>query len=125
MHLKREEWRAQVLPSLRMRVSPTRVRVPDLCLIGYDAPKEQVPTHPPLVVIEVLDEEDRFSATMRELADYERFGVQRIWIVDPELRHAYRYENAGLERVMNDELSVPCTPIRVVLSEVFAELDRV
>ena len=124
MHLKRDEWRAHVLPSLRMRVSPTRVRVPDLCLIGYDAPKEQVPTHPPLVVIEVLDDEDRFSATMCKLADYEQFGVRRIWIVDPESRVAYRYENCGLERVMNDALSVPGTPIRVVLSELFAELDR-
>jgi Uma2 family endonuclease len=125
MHRKRDEWRAQVLPSLRMRVSPTRVRVPDLCLIGHGAPKEQVPTHPPLVVIEVLDEEDRFSATMRKLADYERFGVRCIWVIDPESRVTYRYENGGLERVADDELIVPGTPIRVVLSELFSELDRV
>jgi Uma2 family endonuclease len=124
MHLKRDEWRAQVLPSLRMRVSPTRVRVPDICLIGRDAPREQVLTHPPLVVIEVLDEEDRFSATMRKLADYEQFGVRRIWIVDPERRDAYQYENRGLERVANGELILPGTPIRVVLSGLFAELDQ-
>jgi hypothetical protein len=29
-----------------------------------------------------------------------------------------------MERVVNDELSLPGTPIRVVLSEMFAELDR-
>ena len=39
MHLKRDEWNAQVLPSLRMKVLPTRVRVPDLCLISRYAPK--------------------------------------------------------------------------------------
>jgi Uma2 family endonuclease len=124
MHLKRDEWKAQVFPSLRMRVSPTRVRVPDLCLVSSDAPKEQVLTHPPLVVVEVLDEEDRFCATMEKLADFERFGVQRIWIVDPERRVTYRYENGGLVRVVNNELILPGTPIRVALSEMFAELDR-
>jgi len=124
MHRKREEWNAQVLPSLRMRVSPTRVRVSDLCLISNDLPKEQILTHPPLVVIEVLDEEDRFCATMEKLADFERFGVQRTWTVDPEHRVAFRYASGGMERVVNDELSLPGTPIRVVLSEMFAELDR-
>ena len=124
MHRKRREWNAQVLPSLRMRVSPTRVRVPDLCLISNDAPKEQILTHPPLVVIEVLDEEDRFCATMEKLADFERFGVQRIWIVDPKARIAFRYTNGSLEEMKTGELVVQGTPIRVFLSEMFAELDR-
>jgi len=100
------------------------VRVSDLCLISNDLPKEQILTHPPLVVIEVLDEEDRFCATMEKLADFERFGVQRTWTVDPEHRVAFRYASGGMERVVNDELSLPGTPIRVVLSEMFAELDR-
>jgi len=124
MHLKRDEWNAQVLPSLRMKVLPTRVRVPDLCLISRYAPKEQVLTHPPLVVIEVLDVEDRFCATIEKLADFERFGVQGIWIVDSERRVTYRYENGGLVRVVNNELILPGTPIHVALSEMFAELDR-
>jgi Uma2 family endonuclease len=99
MHRRRDEWNAQVLPSLRMRVSPTRVRIPDLCLISRNAPKEQVLTHPPLVAIEVLDEDDCFCATMEKLADFERFGVQRIWIIDPDSRIAFRYINTSLEEV--------------------------
>lgn len=112
------------LPSLRMRVSPTRVRVPDVCVIRRGGPKEQVLTHPPLAVIEVLDEEDRFSAMMEKLADFDQFGVENIWIVDPEPRIAYRYTLTGLEEVRDGQLVVPETPIRVVLSEMFAELDR-
>ena len=46
------------------------------------------------------------------------------WIIDPESRVAYRYTSAGLEEVRTGELSVPETPIRVVMSELFAELDR-
>jgi Uma2 family endonuclease len=61
---------------------------------------------------------------MEKLADYLRFGVGNIWIVDPESRIAYRYTSAGLEKVQTGELAVSGTPIRVVLSEMFAELDR-
>ncbi len=111
-------------PVFALRVSATRVRVPDLCLISRDAPKERVLTHSPLVVIEVLDEEDRLCAMMEKLADFERFGVQRIWVIEPERRVAYRYENGGMRLVVGDELIVPGTPMRLVLSEVFAELDR-
>ena len=57
-------------------------------------------------------------------AQYARFGIENIWIIDPELRMAYQYTSAGLEEVHTGELTVPETPIRVVLSEMFAELDR-
>ena len=68
-------------------------------MISLDAPDEQVLKHPPLVVIEVLDEEDRFCATMEKLADFARFGVEHIWIIDPERRFADRYIEGGLEKV--------------------------
>jgi Uma2 family endonuclease len=121
---RREPWSISALPSLRVRVSPTRVRVPDICVIARSSPREQVLTHPPLAIIEVLEEEDRFSITMEKLADFERFGIQFIWIIDPEPRIAYRYTSVGLEEMQSGELTVPGTPVRVVLSEMFAELDR-
>ena len=124
MHNKHDEWKAQVIPGLRLRVSPTRVRVADLCLIGDDAPDEQIPTHPPILVIEVLDEEDRYGATMEKFDDYERFGVEYIWLVDPERRKAYRYWGGNMETVNAGELAVPGTPIRVDLDEAFGKLDR-
>jgi len=118
------KWPVLPLPSLRLRVSPTRVRVPDVCVIARGGPREQVLTHPPLAVFEVLDEEDRFSATMNKLADFARFGVEHIWTIDPARRHIDRYVNGGLEKAGMGELAVPGTPIRVVLNELFAELDR-
>jgi hypothetical protein len=57
-------------------------------------------------------------------AEYRLFGVENIWIIDPEPRIAYRYAGAALEEVSTGELTVPGTPIRVVLSEMFAELDQ-
>ena len=58
-------------------------------------------------------------------AEYRLFGIEHIWIIDPEPRIAYRYAEAALDEVHGGELTVPGTPIRVALSEMFAELDRV
>ena len=113
------------LPSLRMWVAPTRVRNADVCLLRRDGSKEQVLTRPPLAVIEVLSCEDGFTAFMEKLRDYRNFGIENIWIIDPAPRIAYRFTANGLEEVRNGELTVADTPIRVVLSDMFAELDRV
>src|ERR1035441_9703764 len=38
---------------LRVRVGATRFRIPDVCILAEDAPDEQVPTHPPVLCIEI------------------------------------------------------------------------
>ena len=58
--------------------------------------------------------------------DYLEFGVENIWVIDPETREGVEPRTPpAFIIVQNDELTVPGTPIRVVLSELFAELDRV
>jgi hypothetical protein len=56
--------------------------------------------------------------------EYVAFQVENIWILDPQKRIAWRADSAGLHQVTEDALTVPGTPIRVVLSELFAELDQ-
>jgi Uma2 family endonuclease len=80
---------------------------------------ERYVTRPPLIAVEILSPEDRLSAMQEKVAQYSRFGIENIWIIDPEPRIAYRYTVAGLEEVHSGELTVPETPIRVVLSEMF------
>jgi Uma2 family endonuclease len=81
-------------------------------------------TQPPLIAIEILSPEDTLRAMQAKSAEYRTFGIENIWVIDPEPRIAYRYAGAALEEVRTGELTVPETPIRVVLSEMFAELDR-
>jgi hypothetical protein len=50
--------------------------------------------------------------------------VEHVWVIDPEARIVYRYTGTGLEEVQTGELRVTGTAVRVVLSEMFAELDR-
>jgi Uma2 family endonuclease len=120
----REAWGIRAVTDVRTQVRSSRFRVPDLSVVRADAPKEQIIAHPPLIVIEILSPEDRLSRFQDRINDYLDFGVENIWVIDPERRAAYTATASGLHPVRTNELTVPETPIRVVLSELFAELDR-
>ena len=122
--LKRAEWGVEVFPELRTQTASRNFRVPDVLVVRKGDSFERYVTRPPLIAVEILSPEDRLSAMQEKAAEYLRFGIENIWIIDPEPRIAYRYTAAGLEEVHTGELTVPGTPIRVVLSELFAELDR-
>jgi hypothetical protein len=48
-----------------------------------------------------------------------------VWVIDPNARVAYRGVSDGLELVRSGELTIPDTSIRIVLADLFAELDNV
>jgi Uma2 family endonuclease len=120
----REAWGVRVVTDVRTQVKPTRFRCPDLSVLHAEAPRERIITHPPLIAIEILSPEDRLSRMQDKIEDYLAFGVKNVWILDPETRRAWTAHAEGLHLVQTGELTVPETPIRVVLSELFAELDR-
>jgi Uma2 family endonuclease len=119
-----EEWGARPLPDVRVQVKATRFRVPDLTVVRAGTPREQILTHPPLLVIEILSPEDRLSRMTERTDEYLDFGIENIWIIDPARRLAYRVTRTGFELAPANEITVPETPIRIVLSDLFAELDQ-
>ena len=119
-----EDWGVRPLTDVRVQVRPNRFRVPDVTVLRAGTPREQILTHPPLLVIEILSPEDRLSRMTERTDEYLDFGIENIWIVDPARRLAYRVTRAGFELAPAGEITVPEMPIRVVLSELFAELDR-
>jgi Uma2 family endonuclease len=103
-----EEWNLRVQPELRVKVASATYRVPDVAVLSRTNPREQIVTHPPIAVFEVLSPEDRIPRMMRKLADYEAMGIPQIRVVDPArgvfMRYAdgsltefTRYEGAGIE----------------------------
>ena len=54
-------------------------------------------TAPPLIAIEILSPEDTLRAMQAKASEYRLFGVEHIWIIDPEPRIVYRYAEAALE----------------------------
>jgi Uma2 family endonuclease len=122
--LNRKAWGVLALTDVRTQVKATRFRVPDVTVIRSGTPREQILTHPPLLVIEILSPEDRLSRMTERTDEYLDFGIENIWIIDPARRLGYRVTRTGFELAPAGEITVPETPICVVLSELFAELDR-
>ncbi len=119
---REEEWGIRVLPELRTQVSATHFRVPDVLLMRSSDPFEEIVRTPPLLCIEVLSPEDRMTEMQDKIDDYLQMGVEAIWVVDPVRRKAFAVERGALTPAT--ELTVPGTPIRVAVQEVFVELDR-
>lgn len=123
--LKRTEWAVEVYPELRTQVDARSFRVPDVLVVRSGETFDRYLKHAPLIAIEILSPEDSMRAMQLKFAQYLQFGIENIWIIDPEARLVYRWTEIGMEPVQSGELTVPGTPIRVELSEMFAELDRV
>ncbi|HUA99998.1 MAG TPA: Uma2 family endonuclease, partial [Terracidiphilus sp.] len=118
--LKRNEWGINIFPELRTQTKIRNFRVPDVLVVRAEYNFDRYITQPPLIAIEIFSPEDTLRAMEEKAAEYRLFGVENVWVVDPESRVAYRATEKGLEPVREDELIVPGTPIRVALSEMFA-----
>jgi len=114
----------RAVPEQRLRISPTRFRVPDICVLA-GKPGEQVLTQPPLACIEILSPEDRMSRTLEKIHDYLHFGVKCVWIIDPRERRAYLCDRDGSFREVADRrLRAEDLGIDVSLDELFAYMDE-
>ena len=105
---RRKDWGTQPLFAQRIQLSATRVRVPDVCVI-IEEPREQVFSTAPLIFIEVLSQDDRFSEMQDRIHDYLNFGVRYVWILDPARRKAWRCTSDGMHEVSELRTETPET----------------
>jgi len=110
--LRRKEWGIHVFPEQRVQVKPTRFRIPDICVVAGAEPDEQIFTAPPLVCIEILSKDDRWSQVQERIDDYLAFGVRHVWVIDPRSRKAYEFASEGMHevkelRTQEPEISIP------------------
>jgi Uma2 family endonuclease len=116
-YLRRKEWGISVVPEQRVQVSPTRFRVPDVCVIADEGPPDQIFRTAPLICIEILSREDRLSAMQDRIDDYLKFGVRYVWMLDPGRQRAWRCTAEGMHEVA--ELRTENPETIVPLAELF------
>jgi Uma2 family endonuclease len=123
---RRREWNIRVFPQQRIRVreQPKTWRIPDLCVMKLPYRRERFFTEPPLLVIEILSPDDRWSEVRNKVNDYRGFGVPHIWIVDPERREVWVAEGEGLRHHgAGAALAIPEIGGSVDFDPIFRELD--
>lgn len=118
---RRNEWNIRAAPELRVQVSPTNFRVPDVTLLDRNRPVEQIVTHPPIAVFEILSPEDSLARMMTKLQDYEKMGIPTILVLNPGGDH-YRY-TGGLVPLTETAFDLPGSKCRFDLAEIEKLLD--
>jgi Uma2 family endonuclease len=120
-----ENWGVFGLTEQRVQINPRKFLVPDVCVLRLGAPVEEILTHPPLIAIEIMSPEDTVRKAAKKALEFLQFGIDYVWVIDPNARVAYCGSSSGLERLPAGELSVPGTPIVVRISELFEKLDQI
>jgi Uma2 family endonuclease len=107
-----------VLQEQRVRVGPSRFRVPDICVMAGGDPGEEVFTTPPFLCIEVVSPDDRASRLQEKIDDYLRMGVSYVWVVDPYLGKAWTHTSVGTFEAKDGVLRTKNPDIEMPLSQV-------
>jgi Uma2 family endonuclease len=123
--VREKDWGVKVQPELRTQTAETRYRVPDLLIIPTGLPREQIIRTPPLLCIEILSPEDRWSRIDRRIHDFFSMGVPVVWVFDPEQRTVTVLMKSGARTELREGiLTLDGTPVAVPVAEVFAVLDE-
>ena len=98
-----------------MRVADDIVRLLDICVLDYRPAPNTAPTQPPVVAIEIVSEDDRYSDILRKLREYHEWGVPHVWLIDPRSEQLAVYGPKGFAQV--EALRLPEFNFSVTLKE--------
>lgn len=112
----------RVRPELRVRVAQNCFLVPDVTLLDRNLPIEQIVTHPPVAVFEILSPADALKRVMAKCGRYEHMGIRTILVIDPD-GPKYRYVDGRLEPLDSRAFDIPGSLARFDLDEIEKLLD--
>lgn len=117
-----------------MRLFPGLVRIPDVAFASWDRfpngrlSEEAIPSLAPDLAVEVLSESNTPAEMRLKIGEYFSAGVKRVWLVDPESRTVTVHSPSADTLTLGEADTLDAAPVlpgfTLVLSELFAELDR-
>ena len=115
-HYKKSVWAGV---EVRVQVNKTRFRIPDVTIMLGSKPAERIIRTPPLVAVEVLSRDDRAGDLEEKINDYLAFGVQYVWVINPDTHRAYSHTPNGSHEAKDGVLRAESGHIEIPLSEIF------
>lgn len=126
MLLARRDWSAST--EVRLKVSAVAHPVPDLvanrcALVG------PYPTSPFDLCVEILSPGDNLRQVFSKAAHYLDWGIETVWVIDPERRKAYHMSGPDPNPI---EIGIDGTLlagsgeafVEIPLAEIFSEVDK-
>ncbi len=125
LYNNRRLWSLRAYPEQRVQVSPTRFRIPDICAMRPGDPPGPILRTAPLLCIEIYSPRDTARTMQDRIDDYLTLGVPNIWLIDPARRLAWTADASGQHPLTTQAFTIPSTPIRIDLADLWAELDDI
>jgi Uma2 family endonuclease len=114
-----DEFGIEVFPGVRIQVSPTRFRVPDVTVVTLSQEQGQIFTNPPHLCIEILSRDDTMQYMQQKIDDYLTFGVPYVWIINPRNQKGYVVTTNGMFEAKSGVLETKNPAISVPLAILF------
>ena len=113
---RRKRWNIHLAIRPRVRFKSGHHRLPEICVVMGPRPTEPVLTSPPFLCIEVLSPSDNLNRMRRRIADFLKFGVPYVWLIDPRTLAATVITADGEMAVIDGilragEMEVPMTEL--------------
>jgi Uma2 family endonuclease len=100
-----------VSSAVRLALDSERLyRIPDFCAYEGSRPADCYPPVPPMLAVEIFSPDDRLTQTLQKLEHYWHWGVENIWLIDPDKRKLDPYDSAGLHPVSVQSLPKQSLP---------------
>lgn len=87
----------EIMTELRIRTTPTRTRIPDVCLVRRVVKTPRVP----YLCIEILSPEDSAIDAQTKIDEYLSHGVEYVWLIDPLKLTGSIHTPDGITRVQD------------------------
>jgi Uma2 family endonuclease len=120
--LRRKQWGVHAFVEQRVQVSPTRFRIPDVCVTLGPKPTEQIFRTPPFIAIEVLSKKDRKREVQEKIDEFLRFGVRYVWVIDPRSQEGWAHTTASIQHATDGILRTQNPDLALPLPEIFSAL---
>ena len=99
-----EQWRTVPSTEMRVQVNAANYLVADVAILEAAHADEQIATHPPVAVFEILSPKDYYKRHVRKLGLYARMSIGAVYSLDPDTGEFSRFEDGQLARRAHFEL---------------------
>jgi len=121
---RRQDRHLDIIPELRVQVREDRFRVPDLCILAADAPREQIVRTAPVLCIEILSPADTIHRMRERVRDFRDMSVREVWLVDAASRSVILCSGNTMTEQNEGNLTLKDTSISIPVPEIFRVLDE-
>jgi len=105
----------------RIRVTPTRYRIPDVVVLKGARPKDRVITEVPYIAIEIISPSDLVGELDDKIHEYLELGIPNVWSLNPRTRRAFVHTADASREVKDGVLRTQDGAIEIPLAEIFVD----